>query len=445
MNLIEPVLRHSRMQPEAAALIDDERTITYRTLAELVLDTAGRLAALGIKQGDQVALCLRDDWQHVVALLAVARLGAMVVQIDWRSPAAEKARAATAFAPKLILTTPEFDIPTNCAIVKFDSKWHADLATAIPPSDLPSEWGDPFTALATSGSTGAPKFTLATHIQYYSHVAAYLELIPPTRRQRYLSVLPLHFSAGRVACLSHLLRGDSVILYPALFTAGEFVDTVNRHRATVAFVVPTVVRQLLSIAEPHKPMLPGMEVFMCVGAPIFAEEKIEAACKLTPNFYDRYGAAAIGPVAAMRPQDLSERATSVGRSHMLVDVEVVDEDDRPLGPRETGRLRCRGPGLTAPIVNSRGGTSAADDFRNGWHYPGELAALDEFGYIYLKGRVSEVIIRGGAKIHPAEVEAILLEHRNVAEAAVVGRSTSSKDEDIVAFVVARGRLHSATS
>jgi acyl-coenzyme A synthetase/AMP-(fatty) acid ligase len=253
-------------------------------------------------------------------------------------------------------------------------------------------------------------------------------------------VLPLHFSAGRVACLSHLMRGDGVILYPSLFTAGEFVDTVNRHGATVAFVVPTVVRQLLSIADTDKAMLPGMDVFMCVGAPIFAEEKLEAARKLTPNFYDRYGAAAIGPVAAMRPEDLSERPGSVGRSHMLVDVEVVDEDDQPLGPGETGRLRCRGPGLTMPMVDSQGVAPAANDFRDGWHYPGELAALDELGYIYIKGRVSDVIIRGGAKIHPGEVEAILLEHANVAEAAVVGRSTSSKDEDIVAFVVARGTL-----
>jgi acyl-coenzyme A synthetase/AMP-(fatty) acid ligase len=152
-----------------------------------------------------------------------------------------------------------------------------------------------------------------------------------------------------------------------------------------------------------------------------------------------YGAAAIGPMSALRPQDLIERPTSVGRPFLLVDVEVVDDDERPLGPDVPGRLRCRGLGLTTPIAGSGEGASVKD-FRDGWHYPGEVAAIDEFGYVHLQGRSSEVIFRGGAKIFPAEVEAVLQGHEAVAEAAVVGREGADKQQELIAYVVARRPL-----
>src|SRR5258708_31106880 len=103
MNLTDPVLRLGRMQPNAPALIEGERTISYGALADLVLRTAGHLAVLGVRPGDQVGLCLKDDWQHVVALLAVLWLGATAVQMDWRARPAGKTPIAGAFPLKLIL------------------------------------------------------------------------------------------------------------------------------------------------------------------------------------------------------------------------------------------------------------------------------------------------------------------------------------------------------
>ena len=103
VNLIEPILRHGRTQPSTVALLDEDRTVTYGELAELVQRTAGHLSALGVRRGDCIGLCLRDNWQHFVALLAIARLGAIAVQIDPRARTAEKARIAAAFNFKLIL------------------------------------------------------------------------------------------------------------------------------------------------------------------------------------------------------------------------------------------------------------------------------------------------------------------------------------------------------
>ena len=116
-------------------------------------------------------------------------------------------------------------------------------------------------------------------------------------------------------------------------------------------VVPRLVRELLGRrASTANRSLQDFEVLTSAGAPLFAEEKREALRKLTPRFHEMYGASAIGPVAALRPEEIAERPTSVGRPILLVDVEVVDDEERPLGANEAGRLRCRGPGLTSPIA-----------------------------------------------------------------------------------------------
>jgi acyl-coenzyme A synthetase/AMP-(fatty) acid ligase len=437
MNLTEPILRHARMQPDAIALIDGTRPITYRQLADLVTRTAGHLYALGLGAGDAVGLCLLDDWQHVVAFLAVARIGALAVQIDWRSRREERARIADAFDLKLALILPGEEIGTGHPSIPLDVEWHKAVAAAEPVTAWRTEWSTPLAALASSGTTGVPKFTIATHLQSYLHCAAYLEIVPSTRRQRFLLTLPLYFSAGRVSCLAHLLRGDTVVLGPALFTSAEFAKLVFRHHVTVGFIVPALVRQLVPMSDAGKPLFPEIDVLTSVGAPLFAEEKSEALRKLTPRFHEMYGAAAIGPISALRPEDIAERPTSVGRPFSFIDVEVVDDNDEPVGVETVGRLRCRGPGLTSPIPEASG---SRDDLHHGWHYPGELATLDPLGYIHIQGRASEVIFRGGTKIFPAEIEAVLLGHEGIVEVAAVARATPDNEQELIAYVVARGAI-----
>ena len=155
----------------------------------------------------------------------------------------------------------------------------------------------------------------------------------------------------------------------------------------------------------------------------------------TPNFHEYYATAETTLISVLRPADLAQRADSVGQPHSLLEIETVDDADRPQPAGAIGRLRCRGPGLGSPVFGDREGTG----FRDGWYYPGEIAWLDELGYIFLQGRTSDVVMRGGTKIFPAEVEAALRRHPAVAEAAVIGRR-AAEEEEVVAFVVARGVL-----
>jgi len=142
----------------------------------------------------------------------------------------------------------------------------------------------------------------------------------------------------------------------------------------------------------------------------------------------------IGYKTTLRPEDLLERPESVGRAFPAIDIQIVDDSGRIVAPGITGRLRCRGPGLTSP---ARAVTSvSADDFREGWYYPGEIAAAGKDGYLYLRGRKSDFIFRGGAKISPSELEDALQEHSNVIEAVLVARTRANNEQEAIAFVVA---------
>jgi acyl-coenzyme A synthetase/AMP-(fatty) acid ligase len=436
MNASAPILRYRATRPEAAALIDGGRTITYRELAELVSRTTAHLVGLGVAPRDRIGVCLKDTADHIAALLALARVGAVAVPLDWRARTAENARLIAAAGVKLLLVEPGSPPIAACLAVPVDAAWHRAVVRAEPAAEVPIDWHDPFIISASSGSTGAPKLTLMTHLQYHFAIAGMFEVLGLAGSHRYLSTLPLYYSGGRNSCIAHLLRGDCVILYPSLFDAGEYVEVARRHRATVGVMVPSMIRKLLAEGDRDGPLLSGLAALFCAGAPLHAEEKGQALRRLTTRFHERYGTAETLVLSVLRPEDIADRAHSVGQPHSLAEVEVVDDADRPLAVGAAGRLRIRGPGVASPLP----GEGAAAAFRDGWFYPGEIARLDELGYIFLEGRASEVIIRGGAKIYPAEVEQALREHPDIIEAAVIGQPADNNEEAVVAFVAARREL-----
>ena len=435
MNIVGPILHFGKTRQDAPALIEGGRTVTYGALAGLVRRTASHLAAQGLRRGDRVGLCLKDTADHVIALLAVAQMGGVAVPLDWRARPSENSRFINGLGLTCVLSEPDVRLAADCPAVPLDADWHRAAARANVGCDPPSEWHDPFVISATSGSTGLPKFTLMTHQQYYFAIAGMFEIMGLAGRHRFLCTLPLYYSGGRNSCLAHLLRGDCVVLYSSLFNPAEYFDIVTRHRITVAVVVPSMVRQLLA-GGGNEPMLPGLTTLFSTGAPLHAEEKREAARKLTPNFHERYGTAETLAISVLRPDDLADRADSVGQPHSLAEIEIVDENGQPVPSGAVGSLRFRGPGLGSPLP----GGSSETQFRDGWYYPGEIARLDDAGYIFLQGRTSEVIVRSGAKVYPAEVEGTLVEHPGVIEAAVLGHPGPGNEESVIAFVVPRGRV-----
>jgi len=436
MRVTAPILRHGKSCADAEAIIDGDRTITYCELTKLILLTVTHLADLGVSPRDRIGICMADSADHLIILLALAQLGAVAVPLDWRARGPENESLITAARITLVLVGPEAAPIKACPSVTVDAVWHSSVARANGVPEFAGDWHDPFIISATSGSSGAPKLTLMTHIQYFFAAAGLREVLGLAGRHRYFNTLPLYYASGRNCCLTHLLRGDCVVLYPSLFDAHEYVEAADRSRATVAALVPSMVRRLLANAG-NRPLLPGITALFSTGAMLSADEKRQALRQLTPGFHERYGTAETLAIAVLRPEAIADRANSVGQPHSLGEVEVVDDDGRPLPPGAVGKLRYRSPGVASPLA----GTTSEQSFRDEWFYPGEMARLDELFYIFLEGRASEVIVQsGGVKIHPDEVERVLRECEGVVEAAVLGSDAAEDEQEVVAFLVAEREM-----
>jgi acyl-CoA synthetase (AMP-forming)/AMP-acid ligase II len=433
VNLAEIIARHAATQPDAAAMVDDERRVTYRELDHLLRGGGTHLRSLGIRPGDRVAICLKDTADHVIGFLSVARLGAVAVPIDWRAPPAERARVARGFGAKLALIEaadgPIGDVPS----VAIDGRWHAEVERQGGSQEFPSDADLPLMIGLTSGTTGAVKGMRVTHRQMHARTIPFDRILAPGPHL-YLSASPLAFSAGRGYCLTHLIRGHTVILHPPLFAADEYVEIAKRSAATVGFVVPSVLRSLLALPTSGHPLLPGLQALICAGAPTHPEEKRAALERLTPNLFEIYGTVGTGPITVLRPEEMAAHAESAGRPAGVWELEIVDEADRALPRGVAGRLRLRGPAVATGAES--GTTAGSEAIRDGWYYSGEIAVLDPDGFLLLKGRATDVILRGGSNIYPDEIEAVLIEHAAVAEAAVVARPSAQLGEEVVAFIVA---------
>jgi acyl-CoA synthetase (AMP-forming)/AMP-acid ligase II len=435
VNLAEVISGHARTQPDTVALVDGDQSLRYDELDRRIRHGAAQLRSLGVAAGDAVAICLGDNADHVLAFLAAARLGAIAVPIDWRAPPAERARIASGLGAKLALVEPGAPSLGSVRTVAVDPDWHRDTEQRDGTQQFPSEANAPLMIGLSSGTTGTVKGMLVTHEQMYARTLPFDVILDPGPH-RYLSASPLAFSAGRGYCLTHLIRGHTVVLHPPLFAPEEYVEVAAETRATVGFVVPTVLRALLELPQPAAgPLLPGLRALICAGAPTHPEEKRAAIQRLTPHFHEIFGTVGTGPITVLTPRDIATHAESAGRPHAIWRLEIVDENDRALPTGVAGRLRVRGPGAAARL--EAGGAAVGEAVRDGWYYTGDIAALDETGFLNLKGRASDVILRGGTNIYPDEVEAVLAEHAAVADAAVIGRPSPQLGEEVVAVVVAR--------
>ena len=172
-----------------------------------------------------------------------------------------------------------------------------------------------------------------------------------------------------------------------------------------------------------------------------AGEKIAARQTLTSGFLENYGSTMAGMLTLLESRDIEAHGDSVGRPLTHVRLEIVDSQGRPLPAGEVGGIRARTPGVAEPLSLGSGEEEqrTSDLLVDGWIYPGDLGALDENGFLKIVGRTSDMIIRGGAKVYPSEVEGVLAEHPAVAEVAVVGCPDQVLGEEVAAFVVLRSK------
>ena len=431
---------HARSRPDHVALIDGERSLTHAELHRRVGSLAvALLSGKRLRRGDIVGLCLRDHLEHVLCLWACARAGLVMLPLDWRWTATERDSVLRHFNARCVIA--EADLPVTACPVSTWQEIHADEADPdagrLPATSLQS----PLLLSLSSGTTGRPKGPMITHGHFLRRFWTHWINLGLNANSRFVCATPLYFGGGRTFTLSVIFSGGTAILHSPPFEPEALAAVVEQHDANALFLVPTQLRRLLACASEVREPLRRLQLLVSSGSPLQANERQAIRDRLCERLHEYYASTEGGGISLCTPRDVETHPTSVGRAIYGVDVGIVDELHRPLGPRQVGLLRYRGPGVAEAFFNDP--EQSRLHFRDGWFYPGDLAEQDAQGYIYLRGRAKDTIIRGGINIYPSEIEDTLLQLPKLRECCVLGIPDTDLGELLACAWVGKDDLTSA--
>lgn len=419
------------------ALVSRSRSLSFSELAAYGAQLGRALRTRGVGPGQNVGLAFRDGFDTITYMLALWMIDAVPVPFDFRARLDERARLVEDFDLALVCSDAG-SIASGFEGQPHDDAWTETVArqSAEPPRS-PEPTTETAMISLTSGTTGRPLGLILTHAEMLLRQLTQRDAGLNFPLGIHFNAAPLSFSASRTQTISRLCEGNTVHFFPSMFSPEEFVEALNRSQATFTFVVPTVIRSLVEYARSHPqdgPLFPTLLGMQGGGSMSTPDEKREAKRLLTPHYYEVYASSLAGTFTVLRGEDVDNHADTVGRVIPTVRLEIVDDEDRLLPAGEAGIIRLRTPSMATGTYRNIA-RATGDRLKDGWIYPGDLGSIDADGYVRILGRTSDVIIRGGANVHPAEVEKILSTHPAVRAVTVLGYASEREGEEIGAVVV----------
>jgi fatty-acyl-CoA synthase len=413
-------------------------TVTYGELDDSADRAAALLTANGIGAGDRVAILCRNHVAFWSLLFACARIGAILVPLNWRMPPAEIDILISDAEPALLVHDGEFE-GTAGALASPPPLLHLDhlnepaepLQAARPRRSWPG--GEAWYLLYTSGTTGRPKGVIYTYGMALANLVNIVAATGLRQNDTVPAFLPNFHTAGiNLHALPTLLTGGRVLLLEG-FDVDVLAQLLAQRRLDLLFGVPFVFQQLIDHPLLKRASLDRVRHWGCGGAPLpnrLAERYRDIGVRLCNGM----GMTETGPTALlMDPEHAWDRIGSVGKPQLLCDVRIVDRDGHPVPNGEVGELVFSGPAVTPGYWRNEEATRAAFT-PDGALLSGDLARCDDEGFYYIVGRRKEMYISGGENVYPAEVENVLAAHPAVAEAAVVAAPDNCWGEVGTAFV-----------
>ncbi|WP_431947917.1 SDR family NAD(P)-dependent oxidoreductase [Micromonospora marina] len=455
-DLIQPlsdlIEAHAARSGNKVAFRDDRRAVGYADLAARTRRLAGHLAAAGVARGDRVAFCLGNRVETVETWLAVTRAAAVGVPVNPHSTDAELAHLLDDSGAVLVVTDPRHldqmlrlraTRPALRIVVTGDNPvpdgvvaWR-DLVDTEPAAGARDDLGLDEVAwmLYTSGTTGRPKGVLSTQRTcLWSVAACYVPIPGLTAADRVVWPLPLFHSLSHIGCVLSVTAVGATARLIDGFSADDVLRAVDEDEATVLAGVPAMYHHLVTAARETGFRAPALRVCLVGGAITTGVLRRAFDEVFDAPLLDAYGSTeTCGSIAVTRPEQPRVEG-SCGRAVPGVEVRLVSPQtglDVPTGAE--GEVWVSGPSVMLGYHGLPEVTAAA--LRDGWYRTGDLARRDADGNIFVTGRHQELIIRGGEKIHPGEVEEVLRAVPGVADVAVTGRPHEVLGEVPVAFVV----------
>jgi O-succinylbenzoic acid--CoA ligase len=435
----------AQRSPDALALLCDNRRWTFDDLHRDVVSTATALRTHGPLAGDRIALLAGNSAGYVRVVHAVSRLGAILVPLNTRLAESELHHQVDTVRPTLLIA----DVP-NQAVAKRLAARRSSPPRVVPLSELTNDVlpnsavdvaeitaaeidGDaPHTIIFTSGTTGRPKGALLTHANHHAAALASADNLGVLPDDRWLACLPLFHVGGLSILIRSVVSGFAVVLHDT-FDAQAVNRAIETDGVTIVSVVAVMLQRMLD-AQDDQTYPPAFRCALLGGGPA-PEPLLRRAMALGVPVTQTYGMTeTASQLATLAPHEALRKVGSAGKA-LRGSAIRVDRDGRPAAIGEAGEILVRGPSLSPGYYDDDTATRAA--FTDGWFRTGDLGRLDVGGYLTVLDRRDDLIVSGGENVYPAEVEAVLLEHPNVAEAGVYAVADQTWGKRPAALVVAR--------
>lgn len=459
--LLTEILRKAlKLYPNKQGLVCGKERLTYRKFGERVNRLSNTLWAQGIRKGDRLAILHRNCHRYLEAYFGAVQIGAILVPLNHRLSACELAFILNDAQAKALMAEAIFEAAVESTQQALEETlpiiWCGDrpedyeaMLTNAPSASPPRvtiEEDDIAQIYYTSGTTGRQKGVILSHRNVYAHALGSIAELHFTDSDVWLHAAPMFHLADAWASWTVTWVGGTHV-FVSQFDVASVLGVMEQERVTITNMVPTMWNMLVNYPGARDYDFSSLRVLMSGGAPIAPELMRRMMETFDCDFIQTYGMTETSPyltlsilkkhLRALPDEQQLDFKARTGREFVNVELRVVREDgtDVAWDNNEVGEIIVRGDTVTRGYWKSPEATSQA--IRDGWLYTGDLAVIDEEGYVNIVDRKKDMIITGGENVYSIEVENVLYEHPAVLEAAVIGVPDEVWGETVKAMVVLR--------
>jgi fatty-acyl-CoA synthase len=451
VDLCSLIERNAAFAPDKPAIHFDGKSLTYADFAARIERTAGTLKTqLKVGRGDRVAVLSLNRPDYLVLLYACARLGAMLVPLNWRLAVAEQLFILSDAGAKVLVLEQAFagvidelrQIMPETAVVgldfdppRGDSFEHLLARGGNDGRNTHADLSCPLLIVYTSGTTGRPKGAVLRQEALLWNGVMSQHMHNLTSDDHVLTVLPFFHVGGLNIQTTPALQLGATVTIHARFTPDVTLATFERERPTLTVLVPATIQAVTEHPAWATTDLSSLKA-VATGSTIVPPHLIERFVERGVPVLQVYGSTETCPIAVYTRLggDLS-RVGSTGLCGLSCEAKIIGDDGEEAASGTPGEIAVRGPNVFIEYWGNAQATREA--LHDGWYRTGDIGTRDAAGYFWVRDRKKNMIISGGENIYPAEVERVLLEHPDVAECAVIGRPDPRWEEVPVAYVIGR--------
>lgn len=439
------------VDPSRTALVWEGGTRTYGELRDHALRLAAALRAQGLKDGDRVVTHLLNRGEVFEVYFACAFAGLTIVPASFRASVAELADIVADVDARIVLTERSLaatarsavaEAGASASVVELEEDGGGPMYEALlrePPLRIAMPPADPHIVLFSSGTTGKPKGAMLTHANLMHYAMQQAAMFPGYSSEMRTLVVPTLFNTGGLHdfTLPTFLVGGTVCILPSRgWTPQRMAEYVDRWSITHAIIFPTMFQPLLHADDVSPLPMDTLDVIL-TGGEVCPPDLMSRVRQRWPakELIIGYGGTEVGGITMIGNSGIDSRPGSVGRAAIGQAFKIVNAGGAPAGVRESGEIWTASPTVIKGYWNAPALTD--ESIHEGWLKTGDLGYVDEDGYLYISGRVKDMIISKGQNVYPAEIEGVLMEHPDVDLVTVVGIPDVEYGETAVAVVVRR--------